>query len=115
MHLSFLDIARAYFNDKLDGDAKTYVQLPPEDADSGKMCAELLRHMYGTRAAADGWQEECSSTLVSVLGFIQGIASPCLFKHPTRDIAISVHGDGFTAAGAKEDLEWYESVMTRHY
>ena len=115
MQLSFLDIARAYFNAKVDADAKTYVQLPPEDADSGKMCAELLRHMYGTRAAADGWQEEYSSTLVSELGFIQGIASPCLFKHPVREIAISVHGDDFTAAGAKEDLDWYESVMKEHY
>ena len=60
IQLSFLDIAGAYFNAKVYQDAKTYVQLPVEDPDSGKLCAELLRHMYGTRAAADGWQEECS-------------------------------------------------------
>ena len=57
MQISCLDIARAYFNAKPDEGAKTYVQLPPEDPDSGVLCAELLRHMYGTRTAADGWQE----------------------------------------------------------
>ena len=55
MQLSFVDVKRAYFNAKIDRDASPcFVELPPEDADSGKMCAELLRHMYGTRPAADG-------------------------------------------------------------
>ena len=50
-----LDISREYFNAKTDEDQNTYVQLPPEDKDSGVLCAILLRHMCGTRAAADGW------------------------------------------------------------
>ena len=49
-------ISRAYSNAKLDEGTKAYVQLPPEDFDAGVLCAELLRQMYGTRAAADAWQ-----------------------------------------------------------
>ena len=50
---------------KVDDEMLTYAQLPPEDPDAGVLCAELLRHMYGTRAAADGLQREYSSTLVA--------------------------------------------------
>ena len=58
MQVSFVDIARAYFNAKLARGEETYVALPAEDDDHTTKCARLVRHMYGTRAAADGWQEE---------------------------------------------------------
>ena len=70
--LSFVDVRRAYFNAKVDQDDEpVYVSLPPEDEDSENMCARLVRHMYGTRRAADGWQEACASLMVK-LGFRQG-------------------------------------------
>ncbi len=115
MQISLMDISRAYFNARTDESNPTYVSLPTEDPDSEGSCALLLRHMYGTRAAADGWQEEYSCFLVNVMGFKQGMASPCLFKHPTREIALSVHGDDFTAAGAMCDLDWLEAGMKKHY
>ena len=63
--LSFIDINRAYFNAKIDPEASPcFVELPPEDPNHGKMCGQLLRHMYGTRREADGLQEECSTLLV---------------------------------------------------
>ena len=56
--VSFVYVRRAYFNASADQDDEpVYVDLPPEDGDSGSMCARLLRHMYGTRRAADGWQD----------------------------------------------------------
>ncbi|MBS94029.1 MAG: hypothetical protein CL799_06265 [Chromatiales bacterium] len=115
MQISFVDIARAYFNAKLDEGEQTYVCLPNEDDDSETHCAKLLRHMYGTRAAADGWQEEYSSFLVERLGFNQGQSSPCVFRHPERQLVASVHGDDFTTAGAKHDLDWYEHELEAHY
>ena len=54
--------------------------------------------MYGTRAAADGWQEEYSTFLVSI-GFRQGEASANVFHHASRGITTSVHGDDFTSSG----------------
>ena len=110
-----MDISRAYFNAKTDPDSPTYVALPPEEEDSDHMCALLKRHMYGTRAAADGWQEEYSSFLVESLGFVQGTASACLFRHDQKKIALSVHGDDFTAAGACDSLDWFEAEMQKHY
>ena len=115
MQISFVDIARAYFNAKVDANEETYVALPPEDKDNELMCAKLVRHMYGTRAAADGWQEEYSSFLVESLGFSHGTASPCVFRHPVRQLVASVHGDDFTTAGAKDDLDWYESEIAKRY
>ena len=56
--LSFVDVSRAYFNATInEKDGPTYVDLPDEDPDSQDKCARLVRHMYGTRMAADGWQE----------------------------------------------------------
>ncbi len=87
--LRFIDIKRAYFNAKVDREAAPcFVDLPPEDPDHGDMCGELLRHMYGTRMAADGWQEEYSTLLVR-LGFTQGTASPNVSHHRARDLMLS--------------------------
>ena len=74
--VSFIDIARAYFCAKTDPDKPTYVELPPEEPGSGILVGHLVRHMYGTRAAADGWHSECASTLVEDLGFNIGGRRP---------------------------------------
>ncbi len=113
--VSFVDVKRAYFNAVIDPrDKPTFVDLPAEDGDHLTMCAQLLRHMYGTRGAADGWQEEYSTMLVRH-GFRQGNACPNLFFHPARDIVCSVHGDDFTSSGPKPQLDWLETVIAREY
>ena len=109
--ISAIDISRAYFNASTDGAAEpTYVALPPEHDGHGRYCGKLLKHMYGTRAAADGWQQEYSSYLRSI-GFRQGTASPCCFVHSGKGIATSVHGDDFTSAGPKCELDWLEAQL----
>ena len=85
--LSFVDVSRAYFNARTDPSEPCYVQLPQEDPDHESMCGYLLRHMYGTRRAADGWQEEYSTMLVQELGFTQGISCPNTFSHGEKGIA----------------------------
>ena len=52
----FIHIARAYFCAATDPDFPTFVELPQEEEGSGEMCGKLLRHIYDTRAAADGWE-----------------------------------------------------------
>ena len=105
MQISLVDVKRAYFNATIDPlDPPTYVELPPEESDSDVMCARLLRHMYGTRAAADGWQEEYSTLLVDI-GFKQGDACPNVFRHVERQITTSVHGDDFTSSGPADALD----------
>ena len=113
--VSTVDVARAYFNAKCDPEDPCYVQLPAEDGDVNTKCGLLIRHMYGTRRAADGWQEEYSSTMVRDLGFVQGTASPNLFRHKGKGIVCSVHGDDFTSSGPKDALDWFEAELQNHY
>ena len=94
--------------------APSFVELPAEDPDKGRLCGELLRHMYGTRPAADGWQEEYSTCLVR-LGFVQGESSANVFHHLEKQIALSVHGDDLTATGPKDALDWYEAAIASEY
>jgi histone deacetylase 1/2 len=78
------------------------------------MCGMLKRHMYGTRMAADGWQEEYSTLLVG-LEFRQGQACPNVFHHRDRQVVCSVHGDDFTSCGPKPALDWMESKIGEAY
>ena len=73
-----IDISRAYFNAKTDDDDPVYVDLPLEMQAPPGMCALLRRHMYGIRRAAEGWQNEYSSSRTE-MGFTQGSASPLCF------------------------------------
>jgi hypothetical protein len=108
-------VSRAYFNAKIDqDDAPCFVELPAEDPDHGKCCGRLMRHLYGTRPAADGWQEEYSTLLIS-LGFRQGISCPNAFCHEERQIACSVHGDDFTSSGPCDSLNWMEEAISDKY
>jgi len=113
--ISLIDVKRAYFNAQIDPtEPETFVQLPREDPEHESMCGLLLRHMYGTRAAADGWQEECSTVMVR-LGFAQGDASPNVFRHYEKQITSSVHGDDFTSSGPKDALDWFEAALAEQY
>ena len=113
--ISRIDVKRAYFNAQVDpADPPTFVQLPSEDEDHQTKVAQLLRHMYGTRMAADGWQEEYSTFLVS-LGFSQGDASPNVFYHAEKRIMTSVHGDDFTSSGPATALNWFEESVKEKY
>ena len=113
--ISSVDVKRAYFNAVIDErDPPTFVSLPKEDEDQSTMCALLVRHMYGTRMAADGWQQEYSTLLIR-LGFRQGTASPNLFYNKERTIMCTVHGDDFTSQGPCDQLEWFEKAVAEHY
>ena len=46
---------------------------------------------------------------------MQGEASPCIFTHPSRGIACSVHGADFTSTGEKRELDWLESMLEARY
>ena len=112
--ISAVDISRAYFNAATDDDKPTYVMLPQEDPEHKEKCGLLRKHMYGTRAAADGWQQEYSSFLRSI-GFTQGVACPCLFVDSKRHLAVSVHGDDFTTAGPKCEIDRFETLLEQKY
>ncbi len=92
VQISLVDIRRAYFNATVPEDEPIYVELPPEDKMHGKMCGRLNRHLYGTRRAAAGWEDEYAHTMAEKLGFTRGMASGCLFLHAGRGLRTSGTG-----------------------
>ena len=78
------------------------------------MCGKLMKSMYGTRDAASNW-EDCYMEFAREIGFNNGIASPCIFKHKTIRLWLTVHGDDFTLLGSDEDLDWFESMIKEKF
>ena len=72
MQISLIDISRAYFNAKCDPAKPTFVSLPTEDSQYQSTCGQLLKHMYGTQAAADGWQQRTPRGLTGGEKFVCG-------------------------------------------
>eukprot|EP00973_Karenia_brevis_P096115 12430674-Karenia_brevis.AAC.1 len=108
------DVSRAYFY--AQSDTPTFVKLCDEDTEPGDegMCGELRVSMYGTRKAAQNWQNCVNKTLYN-MGFSSGASSPCIFWHRERDIVTMVHGDDFVSAGGKEDLKWMSERLTEQF
>lgn len=109
-----IDVSRAYFY--AESIRPVFIELPTEDrlpGDEG-LVGRLNLSLYGTRDAAQNWSIEYTQTLRAA-GFIVGKASPCNFRHATRDLIVTVHGDDFTSAGSEEDLVWLKGVMENKY
>ena len=107
--LSFIDVSKAYFHAPVKRDV--YVMLPDEALEPherGKVCGKVAYSLYGTRDAAQNWEEEYTRTLVS-MGFIRGLSSPCIFHHRDRDMSCVVHGDDFTVLAEESSLHWFAS------
>jgi hypothetical protein len=109
MSLDFIDVSRAYFHAKAR--RKIYVELPPEDAAEG-MCGILEKSMYGTRDAAQSWENEYTDMLADAK-FAQGKHSACVFFHAEREVRVVVHGDDFTVLGRSEQLDWFRGVISK--
>ena len=79
-----VDIKKAYFHAPVK--RLVYVQLPDEALEPhgrGKVCARLNYSLYGTRDAAQNWEDEYIRVMCK-LGFQQGKSSPCVFHHPVQ-------------------------------
>jgi hypothetical protein len=110
--VTLVDISRAYFNAVIK--RRVFVELPPEAGLGRGVVGELLKCMYGTRDAAQGWEQTYRDALEH-LGFVRGRASPCIFVHAQRDIQLAVHGDDFFAAGLPSDLGWFERTLMMRF
>ena len=77
------------------------------------MVGLLKRAMYGTRDAPQCWQEHVKGVLEE-LGFAARKANPCVFRHRTRNLVISVHVDDFICAGPRADLDWVRKELAAH-
>ena len=110
LEVSFIDIRKAYFNGIPRRNLHLF--LPREAGLGPKAVAHLLRCVYGTRDAGMIW-EDCYSQALVNLGFRRGIANPCCFYHAERQMSVVVHGDDFTALGARGDLLYLEDGLSK--
>ena len=74
------------------------------------MVGKLIKSMYGTRDAAQNWEEHYSNVHLEI-GFQQGLSSTCVFRHRERNVTVVIHGDDFTALGKEKDLDWYRKLI----
>jgi hypothetical protein len=100
-----VDISRAYFNAYIE--REVYVELPVEAGYGRNFVGRLVKCMYGTRDAAQGWEGTYQKALKQ-LGFVRGAASPCIFHHVKLAVSLVVHGDDFFTVGRQEALDEFE-------
>ena len=95
-----------------------FVELPPEDYQPGDehMCGLLRCSLYGTRDAAQNWEEELASTLGD-LGLTRGRACPCVWRGRIKgeDIVATVHGDDVTIGGQRSAVEPLIKMISKKY
>ena len=110
--VSVMDVRRAYFYAPARRDV--YVELPPEDYQRGDedRCGKLKASLYGTRDAAQNWEEELCKQLC-LLGFRRGRSSPCIYYHAKRGIAVVVHGDDILATGKEFEINWMQTEIEK--
>ena len=70
--------------------------------------------LYGTRDAAQNWQNTVERNLKKI-GFKQGSASGSVYYHGGRNISTLVHGDDYVSVGAEADLEWLRVELENDY
>ena len=109
-----IDVKRAYFY--AAAKRKIFIEVPIEDWEEGDEdnIAMLELSLYGTRDAAQNWSEEYTKKLI-MNGFTAGVASPCNFHNPVKQLTVTVHGDDFTVAGPTKSLRWFEQTLSKYY
>ena len=80
------------------------------------MCGLLRYSLYGTRDAAQNWEEELASTL-SGRGLTRGSACPCVWRGRIKgeDIVATVHGDDITIGGQRTAVQFLIKVVSQKY
>ena len=70
--------------------------------------------MYGTRDAAQAWQEEYEETLKE-FKLNQGLASPCHFSRQQTGTNVLVHGDDFVVLARRGEASVVRKGMEKKY
>ena len=107
-----IDVKRAYFY--APATRPIYIVIPKEDYEEGdeERVGVLNLSLYGTRDAAQNWVKTYTKILVEA-GFEKGRYSAQNFWHSTRVIALSVHGDDFSATGSEAQMLWLQGLMEK--
>ena len=95
--MQFIDISRAHPHVVVSRD-NVYTEAPPELQLPPHMCLWTRKNWYGMRDANQGF-EFAVKQFFEDNGFIVGIFTPCIFRHPQKPLFYFVHGDDFVGVG----------------
>ena len=86
------------------------VRTPKEDALTPSGYAILLKAMYGLMDAGACFDAKVEGVMTR-LGYIVGLYSPCLYYHPVTGVKVLRHGDDFAVAGTRKQIkDFHEAV-----
>ena len=91
-----IDVRRAHFHSAAR--RKVFVELPAEADDGKGKVGRLPRSVYGCRDAGVNWEFPICGVMIAI-GFVQGRASPCIYRHLEGQLRVWVHGDDFVPLG----------------
>ena len=92
---------------------EVFVTLPEGDQEEGKV-GLLLKSMYGTRDAANVWQQSYADVL-NRAGFKRSAAWPAIFFHEKLEARLLVHGDDFVILGDDAAQQHVEKALREAY
>ena len=102
--VAIVHVRRAYFYAPSPSRWRVFVEVPPDDYQVGDehRCVLLQYSLYGTRDAAQSWEEELAATL-SNLKMTRGIGCPCVSGGSIKneDVVATVHGDDIKIGGER--------------
>ena len=112
--VAVIDVRRAYFYAKAR--RKVYVELPEEDWEPGDedRCGLLRVSLYGTRDAAQNWDEEIGGYFVN-MGFVRGKGSTCMYNFKSKGLKAAIHGDDITVTGRRAEVDRMIHEMQDRY
>ena len=94
--LMLIDVRRAHFYSTAW--RKVFVEHPAEACTDKSKVGRLLRSMFGCREIGVNWEFAICQVMVAI-GFVQGTASPCIYRHLEKQLRVWVHGDDFVPLG----------------
>ena len=99
-----IDVRRAIFYSAAC--RRVFVELPAEACTDKSKVGLLPRNMYGCRDAGVNWEFAICKVMTEI-GFVQGKASPCIYRHFERQLRVWVHGDDFVPSGHIINVKWF--------
>ena len=114
--VALVDVRRAYFH--APARRRVFVELPPQDCQPSDehVCGLLQYRLYGTRDAAQNWEEELASTL-SDLKLTRGSSCSCVWKGciKSEHSMATVHGDDITIGEERSVVKFLIKMSSRKY
>ena len=107
---AFFDISRAHYHSPVRRKVAIRMQSDPS-CPSG--IAMLNRAMNGTKDAAQCFDSYCERTMEKLDHSI-GVFSPCLYKHPVKDVSVGRHGDDFATLATRTQIAEFKEDLGRH-